>query len=97
MPDFSTTRYYHEYQEAVIRLSRIRARLEALKEKPLYVDDDGRPAIYAEIEAAEAEYAAAQKEADDLWYKSYTGRSRKDLDGKPPQRPRLEFNKGWAK
>lgn len=80
MHDFSMTRYFHEYQGAVTRLSRIGDRLKALKEKPMYVSEEALPEVYAEIEAAEAEYAAAQKEADDLWCKSNTGRSREDLE-----------------
>lgn len=80
MPDFSMTRYFHEYQGAVTRLSRIGDRLKTLKEKPLYVSEEALPEVYAEIEAAEAEYAAAQKEADDLWCKANAGMSLKELE-----------------
>lgn len=75
MPDFSMTRYFHEYQGAVTRLSRIGDRL-----KTLYVSEEALPEVYAEIEAAEAEYAAAQKEADDLWCKANAGMSLKELE-----------------
>ena len=80
MPDFSMTHYYRQYQDAVTRLSRIGDSLKALKEKPLYVSGEALPEVYAEIEVAEAEYAAALKEADNLWCKSNTGRSREDLE-----------------
>ncbi len=80
MHDFSMTHYYREYQDAVTRLSRKNEQLKTLKEKPLYVSDEERPAVYAEIEAAEAERAALQAEADDLWCKANTGRSQEDLE-----------------
>lgn len=80
MPDFPMTHYYRQYQDAVTELSRIRSRLQLLKEKPLYVSEAELPDVYAEIEAAEAEYAAALVKADDLWCWAHTGKSRQELD-----------------
>lgn len=87
MGDFSMTHCYHEYQDAVTRLYRIGDRLKTLKEKPRYVDEEDLPEVYAEIEAAEAEYAAAQKVVDDLWCKANTGMSREELEQSRTFRP----------
>lgn len=79
MADFSMTYYYRQYQDAVTELSRIRSRLQLLKEKPLYVSEAELPGVYAEIEAAEAELKEAGAEVDRLYCLSTFGMTPDEL------------------
>lgn len=94
---FTLAHYQSQYVEALTATRRLEERLKLAKGNMAYEAD--LEAAQERISAMEAEYRAAKAKSDELWYKANTGQSREELglDGKPPQRPRLKFNKGWAK
>ena len=64
MPDFTMTKYYHRYQEAVANTGRLRAQVENLRSA--LASGFGDEETLEELQAVEEAYKAAQAEADDL-------------------------------
>ena len=94
---FTLAHYQSQYVEALTATRRLEERLKLAQGNMAYEAD--QEAALERISALEAEYQAAKAKSDDLWYKANTGQSREELGlaGGQPQRPKLKFNKGWAK
>ena len=80
MNDFSMTKYYHEYQEAVIQFGHLDRKRKGLKASladslPPMTEEEARGKL-AELEALEAECAAAKEVMEKAHYKALRGDER---------------------
>lgn len=80
MNDFSMTKYYHEYQEAVTQFGRLDRKREDLKASladslPCITKEEARRKL-AELEALAEECAAAKEVMEKAHYKALTGDER---------------------
>ena len=75
---FTMQRYHHQFIKACTRLRRAEARVEGMKERQLYTDDEDLQELQEQIAAAEEELRTAQQEAEELWYLSNTGKSKRE-------------------
>lgn len=75
---FTMQRYHNQYIAACTRLNHARTRVEGLRKRRLYIDEEDWPELQEQIAAAEKELETAQQEAENLWYLSNTGRSKQE-------------------
>ena len=77
---FEMMRYYHQYQEAAIRLDQKRRSLERLESSLMSASDsDEAKDLQKQIAVARAEYDTAKEEAENLWYLSNSGKPKPEV------------------
>ena len=85
----SAARAYHQYQEALARLSRVKIRLEGLEDALRLNGPD--PQLQARLEQAQAEAQAAREEVDKLYYPANFGISREQAKAARELRDSIGF------
>lgn len=77
---FEMMRYYHQYQEAAIKLDQKRRNLERLASSLKSASDpDEAKDLQKQIAIARAEYDTAKEEAENLWYLSNSGKPKPEV------------------